>query len=133
MKALLFNYINFDIHVHHIVRNNALVNCNHGPYPAGNSGDFDFWYRYSPLKDRYNPNVTKYIKRWLENESNPIIIFLFLKIPSLISKDEKENIICTIDDVRVDFLGQILKQIAIFFFFFFFFFFWGGGGEGVGG
>ena len=64
----------------------------------------DFGSRY---KDRYNPNVTKYIKRWLENEYNPLIIFLFLKIPSLISKDDKENIICTIDDVRVDFLGQI--------------------------
>ena len=30
---------------------------------------------------------------------------LFLRIPSLISKDQKENIICTMDDVRGDFLG----------------------------
>ena len=28
-----------------------------------------------------------------------------LRIPSLISKDQKENIICTMDDVRGDFLG----------------------------
>ena len=30
---------------------------------------------------------------------------LFLRIPSLISKDQKKNIICTMDDVRGDFLG----------------------------
>ena len=52
-----------------------------------------------------NPNGAKYIKRWLENESKPIIILKFLKIPSLISTDQKENIICTMDDVRGDFLG----------------------------
>ena len=28
----------------------------------------------------------------------------FLRIPSLISKDQKKNIICTMDDVRGDFL-----------------------------
>ena len=31
--------------------------------------------------------------------------FLFLRILSLISKGQKENIICTMDDVRGDFLG----------------------------
>ena len=31
--------------------------------------------------------------------------FWFLRISSLISKDQKENIICTMDDVRGDFLG----------------------------
>ena len=31
--------------------------------------------------------------------------FGFLRIPSLISKDQKENITCTMDDVRGDFLG----------------------------
>ena len=41
----------------------------------------------------------------LENESNPIYNFLFPQKPSLISKDEKENIICTMDDVRGNFLG----------------------------
>ena len=39
------------------------------------------------------------------NESRPIINFLFLRIPSLISKDNKANLICTMDDVRGDFLG----------------------------
>ena len=34
-----------------------------------------------------------------------MIHFCVLRIPSLISKDHKENIICTIDDVRGDFLG----------------------------
>ena len=29
----------------------------------------------------------------------------FLRISSLISKDQKENITCTMDDVRGDFLG----------------------------
>ena len=33
------------------------------------------------------------------------MIFLFLKISSLISKDQKENIICTIDYVRGDLFG----------------------------
>ena len=47
------------------------------------------------------PNI---LKRWLENESEPIIIFRFLRIPSLFSKDQKENIICTMDDIRGDFL-----------------------------
>ena len=46
----------------------------------------------------------KYIKRWLENESKPIIDFGFLRIPSLTSKDQKENIIYTMDDVRGDLL-----------------------------
>ena len=41
----------------------------------------------------------------LENESNPIYNFLFPQKPSLISKDEKENITCTMDDVRGNFLG----------------------------
>ena len=44
-------------------------------------------------------------KRWLENESVPIIYFRFLRIRSQISKDQRENIICTIDDVRGDILG----------------------------
>ena len=35
----------------------------------------------------------------------PIVFFLFLSKPSLISKDQKENIICTIAVVRGDFLG----------------------------
>ena len=43
------------------------------------------------------------IKLWLENESQPIMIFRFLRILSLISKDQKDNIICTMDDVRGDF------------------------------
>ena len=30
--------------------------------------------------------------------------FLYLRIPSLISKDQKENIICTLNDVRGDFV-----------------------------
>ena len=34
-----------------------------------------------------------------------MINFLQLRIPSLISKDQKENIICTMDDGREDFLG----------------------------
>ena len=42
---------------------------------------------------------------WFENQSKPKIIFCFLKIPSLISKDQKEkNIIGTMDDVRGDVL-----------------------------
>ena len=53
----------------------------------------------------YNQNGTKYIKSWLENESKPIIIFYFLRISLLITKDQKENIICTMDDVRGDILG----------------------------
>ena len=52
-----------------------------------------------------NQNETRCVKSWLENESKPIIIFLFLSIPSLISKDQKGNIICTKDDVRGDYLG----------------------------
>ena len=47
--------------------------------------------------------ISTYIKRWSENESKPIMNFRFLRIPSLISKDQKENIICTMDDVRGDF------------------------------
>ena len=39
------------------------------------------------------------------NLNRSILIFCFLKIPSLISKDLKENIICTMDDERGDFLG----------------------------
>ena len=34
-----------------------------------------------------------------------IIFFWLLRTPSLISKVQKENIICTIDDVRGDVLG----------------------------
>ena len=49
--------------------------------------------------------MAKYIERWLEYESKPMIIFLFLKISSLSSKDQKEKIVCTMDDVRGDFLG----------------------------
>ena len=56
-------------------------------------------------KIQIGPNL---FKRWLENES--IITFRFLRIPSLmlISKDQKENIICTMDDEPGDFL--FLKQ-----------------------
>ena len=36
---------------------------------------------------------------------NRLKISDFFRIPSLISKERNENIICTIDDVRVDFLG----------------------------
>ena len=50
-------------------------------------------------------NGAKYIERSLEYESKPIILFLCLKISSLISKDQKENEICTMDDVRGEFLG----------------------------
>ena len=32
--------------------------------------------------------------------------FRFLKIPSLMSKDQNGNIICTMGDVRGEFLGQ---------------------------
>ena len=45
----------------------------------------------------------KYIKCLSENVSSPIIIVL--RISSLISKDQNENIICTMDDARVGFLG----------------------------
>ena len=38
-------------------------------------------------------------------KSNTIIIFRLLRIPSLISKDQKENLICTMDDVRGDYVG----------------------------
>ena len=48
------------------------------------------------------PNIKK---RWLENESKPIMNFSFLRIPSLISKDQKENIIYTMDGVRGYVLG----------------------------
>ena len=42
---------------------------------------------------------------WLENESKPMIFFCFLRISSLISKDQKEkNVICTMDDVQGDVL-----------------------------
>ena len=55
----------------------------------------------------YNPNGAKYVRKcWLENESKPILIFWFFRIPLLISKDQKENIICTMNDVRGDFLGS---------------------------
>ena len=53
---------------------------------------------------RYSKRIQIY-KRWLENESKPIINFRFLRITSLISKDQKENIICTTDDIRGDLLG----------------------------
>ena len=56
-------------------------------------------------KIQMGPNI---LKRWLENYSKPIIIVRFLRIPSLISKDQKENIICIMDDVRGDFLGPPL-------------------------
>ena len=49
-----------------------------------------------------------YIKHWIENESKPMIKFLYNfkdRLSSLISKDQKENIICTIADVRGDILG----------------------------
>ena len=39
------------------------------------------------------------MKDWSENKSKP-----FLRIPSLISKDQKENKVCTMDDVRGDVL-----------------------------
>ena len=50
-----------------------------------------------------NQNVAKNIKLWLENESKQIMIFGFLRTPLLISKDQKESIICTMGDVRGDF------------------------------
>ena len=43
-----------------------------------------------------------YIERCLVNESIPKIIFRFLRIPSLTSNDQKENINCTMNDVRGD-------------------------------
>ena len=58
---------------------------------------------------KYYPNGAKYIKYWLENISKPIINFLILRIFSLISKDRKENIICTMDDVR----GDVLEFIFV--------------------
>ena len=33
-----------------VLRNNALVICDHGPTPPRNSGDFDFWSSKYPLK-----------------------------------------------------------------------------------
>ena len=45
------------------------------------------------------------LKRWLENECKLLRIFRFLRLFSLISKDQTENIICTMDDVR----GNILR------------------------
>ena len=38
-------------------------------------------------------------------ESKPMIIVWFIRTPLLISKGQKENMICTMDDVRGDFLG----------------------------
>ena len=58
----------------------------------------------SPYK-KTSINRTKYIKRWFENESKPLMNFRFLRIPLSISKNQKEYIICTMDDVRGDFLG----------------------------
>ena len=55
-------------------------------------------------KGYHNPNRAKYIKRWVEKESQPITVY-FLRIPLLISKEQKENIICSMDDVRGDVLG----------------------------
>ena len=54
----------------------------------------------------YYPNEAKYFKRWLEHEFKLIINFRFLRISSLISKEQKENIICTMYDVRGDLFGQ---------------------------
>ena len=48
-------------------------------------------------------NWAKYIEDWIENESKPNTIFGLLRVPPLILKDQKENIICTMDDVREDF------------------------------
>ena len=50
------------------------------------------------------PNILN-VDYILVHESNSIINFRFLRIPSLISKDQKENIISTVDDVRRDFMG----------------------------
>ena len=43
-------------------------------------------------KNIYDPSGTKYIKHWFENDSIPIINFWFLRLPLLISKDQKENL-----------------------------------------
>ena len=56
----------------------------------------------SQYKDKFYPNGAKYIKHWLENESQPIKKFCFLKISSLILKDQRESIICTMVEVRGD-------------------------------
>ena len=53
-------------------------------------------------KVQMGPNL---LKVWLENESKPMINFCFLTIHLLISKGQRENIICTIEDVRGDLLG----------------------------
>ena len=48
------------------------------------------------------PNI---LKRWLKNESKPIIFFLISQNTLADLKGLEENIICTMDDVRGDFFG----------------------------
>ena len=56
----------------------------------GNISNFASFNRVVDTKTSIIQNGAKYIKRRLENETKPIIIFLYLRIPSLISKDPKE-------------------------------------------
>ena len=53
-----------------------------------------FFQQGSRYKDLDNPNGAKYIKRWLENKSQPIIFF---QNTLAISNDQKENITCMND------------------------------------
>ena len=55
---------------------------------------------YIRLNYKTKPNTCIY-----DVESKPIMIFLYFRRPSLIAKDQKENITSTMDDVRGDFLG----------------------------
>ena len=56
---------------------------------------------------KYYPNRAKYIKCWLENESQLIMNFRFLRISSLISKYQRENIFEIIEKYK---LAKIRKR-----------------------
>ena len=64
--------------------------------------NFVYFNRVVNTKNWHNPNWAKYVKRLLENECI-LTDNNFLRIPSLISKDKPENIICTMGGVRRDF------------------------------
>ena len=58
------------------------------------------------VKTKLGPNM---FKPWLENESKPIILLISPNtLPDL--KGPTENMICTMDDVRGDFLGPLTAQ-----------------------